>query len=109
MPINFPTGPTSGQQYTFGARTWSWNGSAWDAITTTYGPTGPTGATGANSTVAGPTGPTGSKGDSGYLVITSNTEPATPVDGLIWVNTNANIDAFTAEQDLINKIIMEVF
>jgi len=29
MPLNFPTSPSVNQQYTFGGRTWIWNGSAW--------------------------------------------------------------------------------
>jgi hypothetical protein len=31
MPIDFPTGPTTGQVYTYEGRSWVWNGSAWDA------------------------------------------------------------------------------
>jgi collagen type VII alpha len=31
MPLNFPTSPSVNQQYTFGGRTWIWNGSAWDS------------------------------------------------------------------------------
>lgn len=33
MPIDFPTSPTTGQTYAFGDRTWKYNGSAWDSIT----------------------------------------------------------------------------
>ena len=29
MPINFPTTPTLAQSYTFGNKTWSWNGTGW--------------------------------------------------------------------------------
>jgi hypothetical protein len=31
MPLNFPTSPAVNEQYTFGGRTWIWNGSAWDS------------------------------------------------------------------------------
>ncbi len=31
MPIDFPTGPTTGQVYTYEGRSWVWNGAAWDA------------------------------------------------------------------------------
>lgn len=87
MPtINFPTGPTVGQLYTFANRTWEWNGQGWQAAQGPFnigptgptgpasgptGPTGPTGATGptgpggAASFVPGPTGPTGITGPSG--------------------------------------------
>jgi hypothetical protein len=27
--MDFPTGPTLGQQYTFAGRTWAWNGEGW--------------------------------------------------------------------------------
>lgn len=87
MPtINFPTGPTVGELYTFADRTWQWNGQGWQAAVGPFnigptgptgpangptGPTGPTGATGptgpggAASFVPGPTGPTGITGPSG--------------------------------------------
>lgn len=29
MPINFPTGPTVNQTYTYNDRTWTWNGQYW--------------------------------------------------------------------------------
>ena len=29
MAINFPTAPTLAQSYTFGNKTWSWNGTGW--------------------------------------------------------------------------------
>ena len=35
MPIDFPSGPTLGQVFTSGGRSWVWNGSAWDAPTAT--------------------------------------------------------------------------
>lgn len=37
MALNFPSSPTLNQQYTFGDKTWIWNGYAWDiqGVTTT--------------------------------------------------------------------------
>lgn len=32
MPLNFPSGPTSGATYTYGSNTWQWNGYAWDTV-----------------------------------------------------------------------------
>lgn len=29
MPVNFPSSPTTGQQYSFGSNTWTYNGQAW--------------------------------------------------------------------------------
>ena len=77
MAINFPASPTNGDTYTYGSRTWSWNGSAWDAITTTFGPTGPTGPTGSTG-VTGPTGPSD--------VFPSATAPSNT--SLLWVDTS---------------------
>lgn len=34
MPLDFPTSPTPGQIYTFGGRSWQWNGTAWDVYAT---------------------------------------------------------------------------
>ena len=31
MPIDFPSGPSTGQVYTYLGRSWVWNGVAWDA------------------------------------------------------------------------------
>lgn len=46
MAINFPTGPTVGQVYTFGSRSWKWNGNGWESITAAYGPQGTQGIQG---------------------------------------------------------------
>lgn len=35
MPIDFPNSPTNGQEFTSGATTWTYNGTAWDLKTTT--------------------------------------------------------------------------
>jgi hypothetical protein len=32
MPINFPASPTLNQTYTYGSKTWQWNGYAWDIV-----------------------------------------------------------------------------
>jgi hypothetical protein len=46
MAIDFPSSPTSGQVYTYGSRTWTWTGVAWQATTTTTGPAGAQGIQG---------------------------------------------------------------
>jgi hypothetical protein len=51
MPLNFPDSPTLNQIYTSGSNSWQWDGTVWNAISSSlivssYGPTGPTGATG---------------------------------------------------------------
>lgn len=35
MAIDFPTSPTAGQVYTFGTRSWTWNGTGWAVNTPT--------------------------------------------------------------------------
>ena len=96
MAINFPTGPTVGQEYTAGVKKWTWNGLGWQSTSITYGPTGPTGpAGGVTKIIAGdniiisPTGGTGevtinsSGGGGGGLTtttVTLSTNTATAVD-----------------------------
>ena len=36
MPLNFPSGPTSGATYTYGSNTWQWNGYAWDTVSPNF-------------------------------------------------------------------------
>lgn len=62
MPINFPTGATNGDYYSFGGRTWTYNGYSW-ILLGTLGPTGPTGPLGSQ----GPQGPQGFQGSQGIL------------------------------------------
>jgi hypothetical protein len=30
--VNFPNSPTVGQTYTVGTKSWTWNGTAWNAV-----------------------------------------------------------------------------
>jgi hypothetical protein len=38
MPIDFPTGPTTGQVYVYQGNSWIYNGSAWDKVEPTLAP-----------------------------------------------------------------------
>jgi hypothetical protein len=89
MPLDFPTSPSPGDIYTFGGRSWQWNGTAWDvyataanAVTFLNGFTGSInilgstfiGVSGSSNNITisytgtgamGPTGPTGDQGPQG--------------------------------------------
>lgn len=59
MAIDFPTSPALNEIYTYGGRSWQWNGIAWDIYSTgTAGATGATGPQG-NTGIQGNTGPVG--------------------------------------------------
>jgi hypothetical protein len=65
MPLNFPDSPSLNQTYTSGSNSWQWDGTVWNAISSsivgidgTNGATGATGATGPQG-IQGPTGPQG--------------------------------------------------
>ena len=62
--IDFPDSPSVNDEFTSGDKTWIWNGSVWNTVTSALGYTGPTGAAGADG-ATGPTGPTGADGADG--------------------------------------------
>jgi len=50
MAITFPSSPALNQQYTYGNRTWSWNGVAWQSVGTAQGLQGTQGLQGSQGT-----------------------------------------------------------
>ena len=82
MPLDFPTSPAVNEIYTFGGRSWIWNGIAWDVYSASpagnTGATGPAGATGATGP-QGNTGATGSQGPQGNTGATGATGATGPV------------------------------
>jgi hypothetical protein len=76
MPLDFPTSPVLNQLYTFGGKTWKWDGAGWISYNVgLIGPTGAignTGATGATGSI-GPTGSTGATGATGSIGPTGST------------------------------------
>jgi hypothetical protein len=65
MPLNFPDSPSLNQIYTSGSNTWEWDGTVWNAISSSIvGIDGTNGITGATGPI-GPTGPTGPIGPTG--------------------------------------------
>ena len=77
MPINFPSTNliANTTTYTFGSKTWIWNGQAWDIVTPTaqglQGPQGVQGTTGSQGTT-GIQGGTGSQGSTGSQGVTGS-------------------------------------
>ena len=66
MAIDFPSGPTLGDTYSYSGQTYQWNGTVWRLVrTSAVGPTGPTGPAGLDSTAIGEIGPTGATGPEG--------------------------------------------
>jgi len=77
MAIDFPNSPAPGDNYTVGAKTWTFTDGKWAlnvnslGVTGATGPSGPAGATGPQgasgtpSSVPGPSGPSGPQGVSG--------------------------------------------
>ena len=66
MPLDFPTSPVLNELYTFGGKTWKWDGAGW--VSYNVGLIGPVGEQG----IQGPTGPTGPYGIVGDYVISVN-------------------------------------
>jgi hypothetical protein len=64
MTLNFPNSPTLDQTYSYGERTWVWNGSYWQSSSFTLGYTGSQGYTGS----------AGADGASGASVFTALTD-----------------------------------
>jgi hypothetical protein len=62
MPLNFPDSPTLNEIYTSGSNSWRWDGTVWNALSSSsVGPAGATGATGA-------TGPAGSGASEAFVI-----------------------------------------
>ena len=70
MPINFPTGATNGDYYSFNGRSWVYNGYSW-ILLGTFGPTGPQGSN-------GPQGIQGFQGPQGFQGLSGSTGPQGP-------------------------------
>lgn len=110
MAIDFPSSPSLNQVYSFGGRSWIWNGTQWLGYNTgATGPTGYTGYTGytgpsgAASTVTGPTGYTGFTGFTGY---TGPSLTPAGTTGQLQVNNSGSLGAVssgTTGQALISQ------
>ena len=62
MPLNFPDSPTLNEIYTSGSNSWRWDGTVWNALSSSsVGPAGPMGVTGA-------TGPAGGGATEAFVI-----------------------------------------
>ena len=102
MPLNFPSSPSLNDTYSFGGKTWIWNGSAWDIQTqgainnTPIGNITPN--TGAFTTLSATGNITGNyfigNGSlltgivSGSITTVSSTAPVSPSQGDIWIDSD---------------------
>jgi hypothetical protein len=68
MAVNFPNTPSLNEEFSAGDRTWLWNGTYWEAISTTIGYTGSAGDSGYTGSI-GYTGSTGADGTSVHYLI----------------------------------------
>ena len=116
MAINFPASPALNAVYTFGGRSWQFNGSAWVNITTTLGPTGLQGLTSTQGTqgtqgLQGAQGTTGTQGLTGLQGFTGlqgtngltgiqGTQGATGIQGLTGTQGLIGIQGTTGLQGL---------
>ena len=77
MPLDFPNSPSLNQIYTSGSNSWQWDGTVWNAISSSQigidgidgitGATGPAGVTGATGSI-GPTGPAGGGASESFVI-----------------------------------------
>ena len=81
MSINFPSSPTLNQQYTYGGRTWYWNGAVWKSLGTVVGAQGIQG-------VAGALGAQGAQGPVRQATF-SVTPPVSPALNDTWIDANS--------------------
>jgi hypothetical protein len=73
MAVNFPNTPTLNEEFSAGDRTWLWNGTYWEATSTTVGYTGSAGA---------------------VVATISATPPSTPSLGDVWIDSATGIQYF---------------
>ena len=117
MPIVFPLSPSVLDTYSYGGRTWIWNGVSWDSqgtIQGTVGPAGPQGTQGFQGSqgfqgLQGNLGPQGIQGFQGPNAAISfgPTPPVSPLIGDRWVDSNSGIE-YTWINDGTNQVWVEV-
>lgn len=117
MAIVFPLNPNVLDTYSYGGRTWVWNGVSWDSqgtIQGTVGPAGPQGTQGFQGSqgfqgLQGNLGPQGIQGFQGPNAAISfgPTPPLSPLIGDRWVDSETGIE-YTWINDGNNQTWVEV-
>lgn len=96
MPLDFPQTPYLNEIYTFGGRSWIWNGTAWDVSTS--GSITPAGV----STLTGTTGEVEVSGLTGDIVV--GLPNNVTISGSLTVLGNINTNGyFVADGSIITK------
>lgn len=125
MPISFPSSPSINDIYTYGGRSWKWNGDVWLALGTVVGSTGPQGMQGTQGLqgsqglqglqgfgfaqlqgIQGLQGLQGNQGPNAAIYFDVN-PPASPLIGDRWVDSNSGIE-YTYLFDGTNNAWVEV-
>ena len=83
MALNFPASPTTGQKFTSGAQTWTYDGTKW--ISSTSAVTGATGFIGATGTTLSPAGSTG------FIQYYASATTLGATGALFWDVTNSRL------------------
>lgn len=98
MAIDFPNSPTTGQTFTVGARTWTWDGTVWDLVATSSDPIQKTIVDAKGDLIAGTAADTVARvavGTNNQLLVadsaqTAGVKWADSLSGLTLTNPNVN-------------------
>jgi hypothetical protein len=91
MAIDFPNGPSVNDLYSFGGKTWQWNGSYWMF----YSSGQPSGSSFTGGTVTGPTNFTGG--------LSANTFSATTITGTTFYGDTSNTQGMSVTNILLTQ------
>jgi hypothetical protein len=89
MPLNFPTGPTSGATYTYGGKTWQWNTYAWDVVSPNF-----------VNTLNGATGNLSITGSANQVTVSGLTSFAIGLTNNVQITSSLTISGGTAWHSL---------
>jgi hypothetical protein len=99
MAIDFPNSPTTGQTFTVGARTWTWDGTVWDLVATSSDPIQKTIVDAKGDLIAGTAADTVARvavGTNGQVLVADSTQTA----GVKWGSPS-----FTDDQNILANAV----